>query len=446
VNDDRSLDAAFARLDGPRELQRARAAIGAAPDRQPVHTVYGGAHLFRADLALRLGERARASLEAYAPGSASLATALGFEDDALSRAVHARVLEKLAREPVEDFRIDFEDGFGVRSDEEEDATVDAAAAEVAKGMAEGSLPPFVGIRIKSFSGELRRRGARTLRRFVRELVGAASGLPENFVVTLPKILAPEEVEVLVELLAGLEEELGLASRSLRFELMIETPESVLGPDGGAMPGRLAARGDGRCVAAHFGTYDYTALCDVTASHQAMDHPACDFARHVMQVSLAGTGVRISDGATNVLPVPIHRAPEGERPTSEQAAANRRVVHAAWRLHHDHVRRSLEHAIYQGWDLHPAQLPTRYAALFRFFLEGLDASGARLTNFVAQAARATLVGDVFDDAATGQGLLNYFLRAINCGAITEEEALAKSGLTHDELATRSFLRILEGRKG
>jgi hypothetical protein len=115
-----------------------------------------------------------------------------------------------------------------------------------------------------------------------------------------------------------------------------------------------------------------------------------------------------------------------------------------RLHYDHIRHSLTHAYYQGWDLHPAQLPTRYAAIYAFFLEGLDQAGQRLSNFVDSAAKATLVGEVFDDAATGQGLLNFFLRAINCGAIDEEEATARTGLDLDEIRTRSFLAILEGR--
>src|SRR5947209_655888 len=35
--------------------------------RQPVHTVYGGAHLFRADSARRLGQVAERSLIEYAP-------------------------------------------------------------------------------------------------------------------------------------------------------------------------------------------------------------------------------------------------------------------------------------------------------------------------------------------------------------------------------------------
>jgi hypothetical protein len=111
-----------------------------------------------------------------------------------------------------------------------------------------------------------------------------------------------------------------------------------------------------------------------------------------------------------------------------------------------VRRSLEGAFYQGWDLHPAQLPTRYAAVFAFFLEGLDAASARLRNFVEKAGQATLVGEIFDDAATGQGLLNYFLRALGCGAITEPEAVEKSGLTIAELRSRSFGTILRGRRG
>jgi hypothetical protein len=175
----------------------------------------------------------------------------------------------------------------------------------------------------------------------------------------------------------------------------------------------------------------------------MLHPACDFARHAMQVAFGGTGVWLSDGATNVMPVAPHR---GENLTPEQQAENISVVHRAWRLHYDHVRHSLRNAYYQGWDLHPAQLPTRYAAVFAFFLEGLDAAAERLRNFVAKAAQATLVGDVFDDAATGQGLLNYFLRAINCRALTEHEAQELTTLTHDELRSGSFVRIMKNRQG
>jgi hypothetical protein len=200
------------------------------------------------------------------------------------------------------------------------------------------------------------------------------------------------------------------------------------------------------VAAHFGTYDYTASCSITAAHQHMLHPACDFAKHMMQVSFAGTGIWLSDGATNIMPVAPHRAVDGADSLSEaQVEENLNVVHRAWKLHFNHVQHSLTNAFYQGWDLHPAQLPTRYAAVYAFFLESLDAASERLRNFVEKAAKATLVGDVFDDAATGQGLLNYFLRAMNCGALTEAEALRLSGLTLAELRSGSFVKILKSRQ-
>ena len=332
------------------------------------------------------------------------------------------MLEKIRREPVEDFRIDFEDGYGNRPDAEEDGHAAAAAREVAVGMKNGTLPPFIGIRIKQFSQELMPRAVRTMDIFLTTLLDAAGALPPWFVVTLPKIQLTQQVTALADHFDALEPKLGLAAGALKMELMIETTQVI--PILSLLP--EAARG--RAVAAHFGTYDYTASCNITAAHQRMDHPACDFARHMMQVAYAGTGLWLSDGATNIMPI-------GDRAT----------IHAAWRLHVDHVRHSLINAYYQGWDLNPAQLPTRYAAVYSFFLEGLAAATERLRNFIEKAGQATLVGDVFDDAATGQGLLNYFLRALNCGAITEEEALA-SGLTIDELRSRSFVKILKGRRG
>jgi hypothetical protein len=206
---------------------------------------------------------------------------------------------------------------------------------------------------------------------------------------------------------------------------------------------MVATGEGRISAAHFGTYDYTAGLGVTASEQRMRHPACDYAKHTMQVALAGTGVWLSDGSTAVLPVPPIRV-EGRPLYPGEERENLTSVHRAWRLHYDDVMHSLAGGFYQGWDLHPAQLVTRYAAVFSFFLSGIEAAGVRLRNFVDKAAQATLVGDVFDDAATGQGLLNYFLRAINCGAVTEAETVARTGLTLDELRGRSFPAILKRR--
>jgi citrate lyase beta subunit len=446
--------------------------------RQPVHTVYGGAHLFKSDSTERLGALARRSLDQFAPDFLvfakaldlpganqlpdspdevdELASRLGTNPDAVRRenkaawlahTIYKRVNEKLRREPVEDFRIDFEDGYGNRPDEEEDGDAASAAAEVAEGMNIGALPPFIGIRIKPFNEELRERSARTLDIFISTLLDQTGGtLPDNFVVTLPKITVPEQVAALADLFELLEKEIGLAAGSLKLEMMIETTQSVINERGEINLPLLLAAARGRCTAAHFGTYDYTASCSITAAHQHMMHPACDFAKHLMQVSFAGTGVWLSDGATNIMPVAPHRFVEGGTPlTPEQIEENRTVVHRAWKLHYDQIQHSLENAYYQGWDLHPAQLPTRYAAIYAFFLESLDAASERLRNFVDKAAKATLVGDVFDDAATGQGLLNYFLRAINCGALTEEEAIELTGLTVAELRSGSFVKILTNRQ-
>ncbi len=433
-------------------LQEANAAFarefpGESGRRQPVHTVYGGAHLFKADSARRLGALARRSLEQYAPDAATFARAIALPAG-LAETVYTRVTEKLAREPVEDFRIDFEDGYGNRPDDEEDGHAESAASEVAAGMEAGALSPFIGIRIKPLTEELRARSLRTLDIFVSTLVEKSGGrLPSNFVVTLPKITVPEQVSALAGVFAELERANHLAGGSLKMEMMIETTQSIINHRGEINLPLLLRAAEGRCVAAHFGTYDYTASCSITAAHQHMMHPACDFARHMMQVAFAGTGIWLSDGATNIMPVPMHRAAEGGPAlTNEQVEENQRVVWRAWRLHYEHIQHSLTNAFYQGWDLHPAQLPTRYAAVYAFFLESLDAASERLSNFVEKAAKATLVGDVFDDAATGQGLLNYFLRALNCGAITEDEAVRLSSLTVAELRSGSFVRILKGRQG
>ena len=418
---------------------------GDSDTRQPVHTVYGGAHLFTSDIARKLGAAALKTLEEYVPTDTKLAEAFSIAPELAAR-IHPRIVDKLKREPVEDFRIDFEDGFGTRSDAEEDHFARAAAEHVANGLAAKTLPPGIGIRIKTLSEELKARSLRTFDLFLTGLFERTNGrLPPAFVVTLPKITSPAQVGALAAACEEIERARGLAAGELRIELMVETTQSIFSAEGGIALPDLVAAGGGRVAGAHFGTYDYTAGLSITAAHQHMTHPACDFAKHVMQVALAGTAVRLSDGATNIMPVGPHRAPARGVLTEADRRENAEVVHRAWRLHAEHIRHSLVGGFYQGWDLHPAQLPSRYTAVYAFFLDGMDAASERLRNFVAKAAQATLVGEVFDDAATGQGLLNYFLRAVNCGAMTESEAIERSGLTLEELRGRSFVKILANRR-
>ena len=445
---------------------------GELPDRQPVHTVYGGANLFKADTTLKMGQVALKSFLSYAPDYSVLAHVLNLQgvhelpknDSDLAASiermdkksgvelkkepawlpylVHKKIVEKLSREAVEDFRIDFEDGFGNRPDAEEDETAVRAAEELARGMAGGSISPFIGIRIKPFTEDLKNRGIRTLDIFLTTLLEKTGNkLPENFVVMLPKVTIPEQIAALADLFDFFEQKHKLLPHSLKMEMMVEATQAVMDAEGKNPLRSLIMAGRGRCIAAHFGTYDYTASCNITAKYQTMDHPVCDFAHHMTRVALGGTGIMLSDGATNVMPVGPHR---GDKLTPAQEKENREVVHQAWKLGFGHTMHSLINGFYQGWDLHPAQLPMRYAAVYTFFLESYEDAALRLKNFVDKAAQATLSGDVFDDAATGQGLLNYFLKALNCGAITEKE-IQLTGLTLDEIRSRSFYRILLGRR-
>jgi len=432
-----------------RDLSRANNAHdtlfpGDSTERQPVHTVYGGAHLFKPETPARLGALALDTIRNYASDSASFAEIVGLQDNELAKKVFDRTVAKLQQEPVEDFRIDFEDGYGNRPDPEEDGHAISAAQATVRAFEKSGLPPFIGIRIKSFTEVLGTRAIRTLDLFLTALLAEGAGVPQNFGVTLPKITVPEQVTALVQLLGIFEARHKLAPGTIKIELMIETPQLIVGPSGGCSIPKLLDAAQGRCRGLHFGPYDYLASCNITSAEAGVGHPACDFARQAMQVAAAGRGVTLSDGPTNILPVPRHRAAAGGSLTADQLSENRAIVRRAMRLHFDNVQRALSRGIYQGWDLHPGQLAARYAAVYAFFLQSFDTAAARLKNFVEQAARATLVGDVFDDAATGQGLLNFFLRGVNCGAFTEEEA-ARAGLTVDELRSRSFLKILNRRR-
>lgn len=445
---------------------------GDKPDRQPVHTVYGGANLFKSDTCVKMGEIALRSLQTYSPDFITLANVLkiqGYEnlpgdekkkeklikkldkmseDDRrkhpawLAYTVYNKIIQKLQTEAVEDFRIDFEDGFGNRPDEEEDATAVNAANELAEGMRNKTISPFMGIRIKPFTEDLKARGVRTLDIFLTALLQETHGrLPENFVVMLPKVTIPEQASTMVRFLEIIEKKNNLLPGILKMETMVEATQIIMDDEGRNPLMKIIRAGEGRLIAAHFGTYDYTASCGITARYQTMAHPVCDFAHHMTKVALGGTGIFLSDGATNVMPVAPHR---GDKLTAKQLKENRQSVHNAWRIGYNHTMHSLVNGFYQGWDLNPAQLPMRYAATYNFFLSSMADAKHRLKIFVERAAISTLTGDIFDDAATGQGLLNFFLKAMNCGAISEEEA-TETGLTIDEIRCRSFYKILQGRR-
>jgi citrate lyase beta subunit len=353
---------------------------GDRPGRQPVHTVYVPADRVTPDLVDVWGADALAAMDAHP---------FPFDGAAAVRA-------KLRREPIEDLRIDLEDGYGVRDDAQEDAAVKAAAA----ALNEGVRPPFAGIRIKSLEAATRRRALRTLDLFL-------TAYAEPFTITLPKVSGTDQVAAMVAVCEKLETAYGLPAGRLTFEIQIELPSAVLGADGTATVARLITAAGGRCTGLHYGTYDYSAAAGVAAAYQSMEHPAADHAKSVMQAAAAQTGVRLSDGSTNVLPV----------------GGDHDVV-AAWTLHHRLVRRSLERGFYQGWDLHPAHLPTRYAATYAFFTDGRDAAVARLRRYLDRRS-----GGIADEPATARALAGYLLRGLDCGALDPDGV----GFTRAELS-------------
>lgn len=410
--------------------------VGNAPEvakpvtRQPVHTVYGGAHLFKSETMNKLNAIAKVNFERYISDASELAEA--FEMDAeLAAKIYPRVVAKLVSGAIEDYRIDFEDGYGYRADDEEDSHAINAAIETHRAMQQNILPPFFGIRVKSLSGTTQSRSVRTLDLYVTKLVKLTDGkIPDNFVITLPKVTSANEISTFVSFLDSLEKDLGLNANALGLEFLIETTSAFFNDKGEfALPNLLEAA-QGRCQSIHFGAYDYTANLGIAAHHQDIRHPACDIARQLMLIAYADKNVRLVDGVTTTLP--IEKFKFSAELTSEQVNENRRIIFSAWKLHFDNIQHSMKCGFYQSWDLHPAQFIPRYVATYAFFWSNIDAASARLQNFIQKAAQASLVGDVFDDMASGLGLINFFVRALHCGALTEEEVVKHSSLTMDQL--------------
>jgi citrate lyase beta subunit len=373
--------------------------------RQPVHTVYVPGEVFAADTLRSWGDQALAALDEHAPDAASFAAVLGLSDE-LAEPVYTRVRAKLEREPIEDLRVDFEDGY---HGTDEDADAARAARLIASAYADGTAAPYMGIRMKCMEAAVRDRGIRTLDVFLSGLL-EHGGLPDGLTLTLPKVTYPEQVTAMVRLLEAFEKARGLEPGRIGFEIQIETSQAILAADGTATVARMIQAAEGRATGLHYGTFDYSACLGVSAAYQASDHPAADHAKAIMQVAAAGTGVRVSDGSTNVLPV-----------------GSTEKVHDAWRLHYGLTRRALARAYYQGWDMHPGHIPTRYAAVFAFYREGFEQAAARLARYAGHVG-----GDVMDEPATAKALSGYLLRGLDCGALDVAEVARATGLTRADL--------------
>ena len=430
--------------------------------RSPVHVVYGGADRFSAETPEKFGRIAIATTQTYARDFVEFARVFGLKGSEglphwpgavaeigvaaesapqhlrnenfpawFAWSVYRKTIEKLAEEPIEDFRIDFEDGYGFRTDEEEDGHAVAASTELAGAFNEGKITAFSGFRIKSFAPETQERGIRTLERFLGNFLDHTNGhIPQNFIVTLPKVTDRDQVTELCDRLAAIENDRELSKGSIGVELMIETPNAIIGTDGRMAVRDLVNAAGGRCDSVHFGAYDYTGALGISASYQDIRHPACNFARQVMQASLAGTGVRLVDSVTTVMPVPIHK---GDPISEHHRSENIEAVHSAWLRHFRNVTASMADGFYQSWDLHPNQLVARYAAVYAFFLNEFDSQAARLRSYMEKATKATLTGNTFDDAASVAGLINFFERGIACRAFSEDEVAEATGFGIEDMS-------------
>jgi citrate lyase beta subunit len=398
-------EAVLAELDrrlAPVDAARLAAYPGERSARQPVHTCYVPADAVVPGLAGQWGAAALAALDEHGLPDLGL-------DPALVAEVLPRVRAKLATEPIEDLRVDAEDGYRGAADAEDDDVV-RAAATVAADRAQGSAPPSIGIRAKSLEEPTRRRGVRSLDLFLGAFQGTfRAESPARAVVTLPKVTDVEQVRAFLPVLDALEAAHGVA---IDLELQVETPQAVLGADGAATLARMVHAAGPRLTGLHYGTYDYSAALGIAAAHQSSDHPAADFAKQLMQVAVAGTGARAVDGSTNVLPV-----------------GSREQVHDAWRLHAGLVRRALERGFYQGWDLHPAQLVTRYVATYAFFRAALPAATGRLAAYLDRTGAGIL-----DEPATARALASVVVRGLDCGAVDVGEVAAAGGPDRTQLDT------------
>jgi citrate lyase beta subunit len=355
---------------------------GDRPEAQPVHTVYVSAAEASADIPATWGGAAVDLLERHG----SVFAELGGAD------VLDLVRDRLITAPIADLRLDFEDGYGRRGDDVEDADA-RRAGNTLRALGLGTS----GIRFKGLTLADRPRAVRTL-----ELV-LEGGVPDGFVFTVPKLRAAEQVTATVWVCQALEQAHGLPVGALRFELQIESPQAVLGADGAATLARALHMADGRCTGLHYGTYDYSAACGITPQNQSLEHPVADHAKAVMLVAAAQTGVWVADGSTQVNPVG----------TDDQVAQ-------AIRRHHRLVTRSLERGFYQGWDMHPGHLVTRWLATFTFFRAALVAAGPRLQAYLERRG-----GAVADEPATAEALAAVVLRGLDCGAFGIDDVLAQA---------------------
>lgn len=468
------LDEAAAELGALERALVARAELpGAPPVPPPIHTVVWPADRLAPDTVTTIGIDAWTALARYGPDPWSFGQALGvfaphdepprasmraqqlqrFREDPralqhedfeawLLLAVHARVHERLQARPVEDLRVDFEGSYGTRDDAEEDGHAIAAAEAVAQMAARGTLPPRVGLRIKPLSPKATGRAVRTLELFFDTLAGAVTTKVGELVLTVPRVSLPEQVSAAARLLELLEARHRWSRGRVLMELVVETTPALFDEAGRCALPRLLRAAGGRCVGVNLGSEDLAQACELAPEVADGQGPLADLARGLLRLALGDAHVALSDAVTG--PIPEGPYPEASSLTAKQRADNLAVVRRAWSSGHRQILHALRSGLYQGWDRHGAELPVRYAANYRFFLERFDAAAAQLHALLAAAASSAVPDLHGDDARRGQRLLAFVRRAYRCGAVGKG-GLDRWGIAAHELEASRFVDVVAQRR-
>lgn len=346
---------------------------------QPGYTLYGGAHLFGPATPEKMLQLARRWLKEY---------------PWLTETARRRVEQRLS-EPLEDFRIDFEDGYGARLSSEEDGH----ARLVAQALPQAEHYRRIGIRLKPINRLWAPRVLRTLQLCVGEL----SVWPRGFCLTLPKVEEVSQILWLLQELPAIEGQRG----PLPLEIMIESPQGLRNVSA------LVEAAGSRCRGVHFGPFDFLASCQIPQAQR--HHPLNQQARGQLLLTLSGRGVELADGPTTQLPLPIHR-----NPLPAQIPENQKSVRQAWELHRDEVLQARKQGFRQGWLLHPAQLISHYSALLQESEAIWPQALERLRLYLDEGGKARASGSEFDDRATARMWVQAVAQAVDLGLIQESQ--------------------------
>lgn len=417
----------------------------------PVHTVYGGAQLFHRNTLKKIGEKGIALIKNYFSEPPYCTVLSGESDVPLNSEIRQQVIDqtinKLTVNPVEDYRIDFEDGYGLRDSAKEDEDAERCAIELSElfQKSDNSSAFQTGIRIKSFSLPTLQRSIRTFDIFLSTFFQNCDIQNVPFLsVCLPKVTDLKEVELLLSLLTDYAKSHNLNTGFLRAEIMLETPEFYLKSNGFAALREMVDSFSGSFNALHLGLYDFTSSLGVQSADQKYNHPYLDFLRFQTIMQFSKSTIRLVDGATMEMPVEKYKKSEFAELSEEECNANKIMIINAANAHTENIYHSMKMGFDSSWDLHPGQVAIRYLTLFTNYKKSFSAMRERFINFVENAARATVLNGQFDDAATGQGMLNYFIKGYRLGALSADD-IRKTGFDIETLVKKSFAELISEQK-